>query len=335
MAFGGSTGVSNASTGLVSDAAGNLYGTAGNAPFGIVYEVAAGTHAVSTVATFNYTNGSNPLGYLGIDAAGNVYGSTASGGSQSDGTVFEIPAGTRSLTTLVSFNSTTGTYFPNGGVTVDGAGDIFGTTTSGGAGGVGVIFEIAAGTHKYSNLASFTGSGNGSQPGRSLIVDAAGNLFGTSKAGGTYGDGTVFELPAGASTISTLTTFGPTGGTAPDAALIEDSAGNLFGTTSTGGSGYDGTVFEVAAKTRGLSTLASFGGGNGSTPRGSLYADPAGNLYGLTTTGGTDGDGTIYQITNSGYVVAVPEPATLTAVAGGMLLLATPRRRSRTLATAG
>ena len=283
--------------GLIADAAGNLYGTTfsgGTASDGTVFEVAAGTRALTTVATFNGNNGSNPEAGLIADAAGNLYGTTFSGGTAGDGTVFEVAAGTRALTTVATFNGNNGAY-PYAGLIADAAGNLYGTTFSGGTAGDGTVFEVAAGTHALSTLATFNGN-NGGSPWAGLIADAAGNLYGTTFLGGAAGDGTVFEVAAGTHALTTLATFNGNNGSDPEAGLIADAAGNLYGTTEGGGTAGDGTVFEVAAGTHALSTLATFDGTNGSVPRAGLIADTAGNLYGTTFSGGTASDGTVFEV---------------------------------------
>lgn len=335
--FSYALGLTSPATGLVFDSAGNLYGTASSGSYGAVYEVAAGTHAVSTVIAFNGSNGSAPLGFLTTDSAGNIYGTTQSGGTGGDGTVFEIAAGTHAFTTFANFNSSsTGTY-PYGGVAVDSAGNIYGTATDGGANSDGTVYKIAAGTHAFSTIASFNGS-NGSSPQRSPIVDSTGDIFGVAEDGGTSSgsDGTIFEIKAGTQTITTLVNFNYNNGATPDAALIKDAVGNLFGTTEYGGNGSYGTIFEVNGSTHILTTLAVFNGANGAQPRSGLYADSSGNLYGTTTAGGLS-SGVAFELTGSGYVPAsVPEPTSLTLLAiGGVVLLRRRPRGKRAVSRAG
>jgi len=126
------------------------------------------------------------------DSSGNLYGTTSGGGANSDGTVFEVAAGTHTLSTLVTFNGTNGEE-PYASLIADANGNLYGTTSGGGANSGGTVFEIAAGTHTLSTLTSFNGT-NGQQPYASLIADASGNLYGTTNTGGANDDGTVFEL---------------------------------------------------------------------------------------------------------------------------------------------
>ena len=240
-----------------------------------------------------------------------------SGGANNDGTVFEIAktAGGYASTpiTLVSFDNTTGAI-PLGSLIADANGDLFGTTSSGGANDDGTVFEIAKTAGGYAStpitLVSFDDT-NGAIPLGNLIADANGDLFGTTQAGGSAGDGTVFEIAKTAtgyaSTPTTLVSFNDADGEFPEGSLIADSHGNLFGTTFSGGAKGDGTVFEIAKTAGGYAatpaTLVSFNGADGQTPFASLIADANGDLFGTTDSGGANGAGTVFEIfkTTAGY----------------------------------
>ena len=327
--FAGTANGAAPQAGLATDAAGNLYGTTvygGSAGDGTVFELAAGTHALTVLASFNGTV--YPSGGLTADAAGNLYGTTQNGGPANAGTVFEVAAGTRALTILASFTSPTDGANPRAGLTADAAGDLYGTTFTGGSAGDGTVFEVAAGTHALTTVAAFTGTANGAKPDAGLTADAAGDLYGTTSAGGSAGDGTVFEVAAGTHALTTLATFtGAATGSDPFAGLTIDAAGNLYGTTYQGGSFNDGTVFEVADGTHALTTLASFAGAaDGAQPNADLTADAAGDLYGTTYGGGPAGDGTVFELTGSGFVTGgVPEPASACSAAGGVAARARAR----------
>ena len=158
------------------------------------------------------------------------------------------------------------------------------------------MFEIAKATGTLTTLVNFTG-GNGSHPKGSLILDANGNLFGTTAIGGANNDGTVFEIAktAGgyASTPTVLASFNKANGEMPEGSLIIDAQGDLFGTTSQGGAANQGTVFEIAKTPTGYAsapgTVVSFNGANGQAPFASLIADANGDLFGTTTRGGPGG----------------------------------------------
>ena len=205
------------------------------------------------------------------DPAGDLFGTTLYGGTNKDGTVFElVNNGAWTLQTLVSFIGANGEN-PEGGLIRDAVGDLFGTTYTGGANGYGTVFEIPKAANGYGTLitlVSFTNTGGeGGYPKAGLIADAAGNLFGTTTAGGANGYGTVFELVkkgGGSYTLTMLVSFNGDNGSNPAAGLIMDAAGDLFSTTYSGGAnGFnDGTVFELV-KNGGsyrLNTLINFNG---------------------------------------------------------------------------
>ena len=337
------------SAALIADASGNLFGTTyigGTANLGTVFEIprmGGGYGALSVIATFTGTaNGANPQSGLTADASGNLFGTTAGGGATCAGTVFEIPKTGGSygtLATLSYFDGTNGSAL-DGGVTVDASGNLLGTTDGGGANGKGTVFEIAKTGGTYgapTTIATFNGTANGANPLGGLTADASGNLFGTTSGGGATGLGTVFEIPRSGGAYGTLTTLatftgfnGTTLGADPYAGLIADASGNLFGTTFTGGNSNSGEVFEIA-KTGGayaaLRTIANIGS-NGQ-PIGGLTADASGNLFGTTHIAGTAGDGTVFEITGSGFQTAVnaPEPASMLTLGAGTAVLAIVRRR--------
>jgi len=316
---------------LITDAAGDLFGTTaggGTGDDGTVFEIARidGGYASlpTTLVSFTGVDGALPRGDLIADAAGDLFGTTSEGGANGYGTVFEIAktgngyAGTPA--TLVSFTSAEGD-FPSGSLIADAAGDLFGTTTFGGAKDAGTVFEIAKTDGGYASapkiLVSFDDH-DGKYPQGSLIVDAAGDLFGTTGDGGADNDGVVFEITKTkhgyASTPTILVSFTGADGKRPYGSLIADAAGDLFGTTYQGGIDDNvGTVFEIAKTRHGYSstpiTLVSFAGHHGENPIGSLTADAAGDIFGTTLNGGADDHGTVFEITHSGF-----KPPNVTAV---------------------
>ncbi len=260
---------------LIADSSGNLFGTTnsgGTYNVGAVFELARGSNTITTLASFNpNTDGIDPETSLVLDSNGNIFGTTLnsrayigpSGGTNGYGTIFELMHGSSTITTLANFTVL------NGGVHealyLDHSGTLFGTTSIGVAHGDGTVFELAQGSNTITTLASFNG-GNGSNPEAGLTEDSNGNFFGTTSGGGANSDGTVFELAQGSSTITTLASFNGADGVNPQARLMLDSGGDLFGTTSGGGPGGGGTVFELAQSSSTITTLASFNGANGADP---------------------------------------------------------------------
>jgi uncharacterized repeat protein (TIGR03803 family) len=146
-------------------------------------------------------------------------------------------------------------------------------------------------------LVSFDGA-DGDLPASDLIIDAAGDLFGTTIVGGANGDGTVFEIDPPTGALTTLASFDGADGSVPIGGVISDAAGDLFGTTLGGGADGAGTVFEIVKSTGALITLASFNGADGADPIGGLISDAAGDLFGTTEAGGAGG-GAVFEIVKS------------------------------------
>ena len=247
---------------LILDAGGNLYGTTiwtNEYGYGTVFELmpqASGGWSEKVLHTFSDNGGGTyPLSNLIFDASGSLYGTTAAGGIYNFGTVFELspmPDGSWTEKTLHSFNHNGHDgYDPYAGVTFDASGNLYGMTTAGGTYDYGEVFELspqASGGWSEQILHSFNNDGkDGYTPYSGLVVDASGNLYGTTYYGGAYTYGTVFELKrqaAGNWGEKILHNFTKSGkdGAGPSAGLIFDGAGNLYGSTI---NGTHGTVFEL------------------------------------------------------------------------------------------
>ena len=308
-------------SGLIADANGDLYGTTssgGAGSLGTVFELAktnTGNASMPTVlVNFDGPNGAIPESSLIADASGDLFGTTLAG-AIGGGTVFEIAKTTSGYastpTNLVIFGAGGGGSV--GGLAADSKGDLFGTTQFGGASGYGTVFEIAK-TSTGCNatpitLVSFNGT-DGKFPHSGLIIDANGDLFGAARFGGSSGYGTIFEIvntaSGYASTPTILVTFNYADGAFPMGALIADANGNLFGTTSGGGTVGDGTVFEIANTSSGYAntptTLINLIGTNGAVPEAGLISDLKGDLFGITYGGGTFQQGTVFEVAGSGFV---------------------------------
>lgn len=300
---------------LIFDASGNLYGTTyvggsstacpGNPGCGIVFELtptAGGGWTEKILHQFNNTGGDEPQGLI-FDGAGNLYGVALSGGSTQAGIVYELTPsanGTWTEKVLHTFTTTEG-FPPHPGLVFDATGNLYGTTGAGGTYNYGIVFELvhsANGSWTAKTLHNFNKNGfDGYDPDGGLIIDAAGNLYGTTYLGGAYGAGTAFELQhssGGAWTEKNLHNFdnnGNTDGYYPDAGLVFDATGNLYGTTSAGGTYSFGTAFELSPVSGGKwheAVLHSFSATaeDGGLPYAGLTVDAAGNLYGTTSDGG-------------------------------------------------
>ncbi len=293
------------SAALVQDVQGNLYGTTqlgGAYGYGTVFKVdPSGSETVLYSFSGAGDGGDPDLAGLVRDNQGNLYGTTHFGGTYGYGTVFKLDS-TDVETVLYSFTGVGGDGAgPSGGVVRDAQGNLYGTTESGGAYGgpfgYGTVFKIDT-TGKETVLHSFSGS-DGYQPWAGVILDAQGDLYGTTRQGSQGvdgGPGLVFRL----SRKNKETVFHRFGrrkdGNYPTAGVVRDARGNLNGTTSSGGIWNCGTVFTVD-KTGKETLLHTFtGGSDGASPYAGLVPDTQGNLYG-TTTGSFGTGGTVFKLT--------------------------------------
>jgi uncharacterized repeat protein (TIGR03803 family) len=259
------------------------------------------------------TDGTGPvLANLVVDAAGNIYGTTPNGGAYHSGVVFELTSDNGQWTEKILHNFGKGKdgRHPQAGLTFDTVGNLYGTTGRGGAYSYGTVFELVLANGGWTEkvLHSFGNFNYGRRPWGGLIFDANGNLYGTTQYGGVNDFGTVFQLiPSnGGWTEKVLHSFNNNGkdGVFPNYRLTLDKLGNLYGTTSSGGTiscgSYGcGIVFELTIGTSGKWTekvLYNFGG-NELYPVGGVILDTAGNLYGNFVEGGVDGWGGVFELT--------------------------------------
>jgi uncharacterized repeat protein (TIGR03803 family) len=288
---------------------------------------------------FKCVDGAYPVGSLARDSKGNFYGATT-GGVSNYGTVFKLtPQGKETVVYAFTGKSDGGYPF---GVVRDRSGNLYGVNSIGGAYGQGTVFEVSS-TGVETTLYTFgTVSGDGKQPIGTLVLDSAGNLYGVTVEGGAIGNGSMFKVsPGGTGTI--LHSFGgPYGnsvdGYLPQAGLIIDKNGNLFGTTGYGGNNDDGVVFEYSASGE-YTILANFEPTSGpALPYSSLTLGPKGVIYGTSLVGGTSDLGTVFSLTPSGggawtvdtlysFSAAVgDEPQTTLLAKNGMLYGTTYRK---------
>ena len=286
---------SNAYGSVIKDGAGNLYGFTvyGGAGYGTIYKIDPfGNETV--LHKFNLMDGSGPQGSPVMDTAGNLYVITGAGGSLGNGTIFKLDT-SNNLTVLYDVPAQ-----PRAGLIRDAAGNLYGTTYLGGAFGNGSVFKLDT-ANNATVLYSFGGSASdGVLPAARLFLDASGNLVGTTQNGGAFTYGTVFKVSTSGNNYSVLHNFNNTDGAYPDAGVIQDTAGNLYGSTYDGGAGGFGAVFKLDT-TNSLTVLHNFTGADGFHPSGDLVRDAVGNLYGTTAEGG-GGQGTVFKLDTSGNV---------------------------------
>jgi len=323
--------------GVIFDQAGNLYGVTASgggagcfSGCGTVYELSRNSHGHwGKKELYRFTgrsDGGTPQSSLTFDASGNLYGTTNVGGDSSCnsggcGTVFQLSptaSGRWKATVLHTFTGQADGASPFlAGVIFDDAGRLYGVTSTGGANDMGTVFQLTRmpdGTWKDTVLYAFAGGSDGTFPSATLALHQ-GALYGATYAGGNEGGacpvngcGTIFKLAPGAGgwEKSLVYAFQGADGIETLATPAFDRAGNLYGTTFEGGSGpcsVCGTAFELTPSASGPwqeTVLHSFGArtGDAGTPEAGVVLDQSGALYGTSQLGGTDGLGTVYQITH-------------------------------------
>ena len=309
--------------GVILDPEGNLYGTTvagGQTIFGTVFKLSPS--GVKTIL-YNFldgTDGAEPHGMLVRDTQGNLYGTTEYGGNlnvqcsgmQGCGVVFKIsPSGHESVLHRFTGNADGGQLLA--GLTIDSAGNLYGTASCGGASSCsqyysttgGVVFKIDS-AERMTVLHAFSGSSDGEEPQSSLILDTSGNLYGSTTSGGAETQGTIFKVDSnGHETV--LLSFGGTFGSQPYGSLALDSKGDLYGATYNGGNLNDcdggcGIVFELKPDGQEPILDVFTGDSAGGNPLAGLLRDKGGNLYGTAASGGEEpySCGVAFQITPKG-----------------------------------
>ena len=318
---------------LSSDTAGNLYGvTAEGGAYraGAVFRMAPngkGGWIKTVIYSFPNDGETWPIGGLAIDHSGNLYGVSAEGGTNNTGYVYKLSPGARGgwIRTILHNFGKCCSKGPDGlepfaGVIVDSEGHIYGTTTQGGPTGYGTIYELSpasSGEWTETVLHSFKYFQEGGYPSSPLLLDSAGNLYGTNAQGGIVNDecpvgcGSVFKLARDGTTwaLDVLHLFNGMDGQYPRyAGVIMDTAGNLYGATESGGiiegGAYGvGTVWELVRSQSGvynIQVLHNFptgGSADGVDLLAGVTMDAKGNLFGTTPQGGAYGGGTVYELT--------------------------------------
>lgn len=253
---GGADGANPYSADIVFDSAGDIYGTTFNggstvcpSGCGVVYKMTKSNNSwsESVVYTFmNRTDGSHPWSGVTLDHAGNLYGTTATGGAYGYGTVYELSpsGGGWTIHTLYSFHGQSDGGLPYSGLIFDQLGNLYGATSTYGGGNGGTVYELtpSGGNWNFNLLYTFAGASGGFYPGpvANLSFDSHGNLYGTTHLDGLYNFGSIFKLTNdnGTWTYTSLHDFtaGNDGGD-PRSNVSFDAGGNMYGTASEGGTG--------------------------------------------------------------------------------------------------
>jgi len=325
--FTGSADGGQPSGGLIFDASGNLYGTTNfggsgscNLGCGTVFKLTPSSGGWTESVLYTFTGGNDgrePYARLLSDSAGNLYGTTLFGGNVNSacstgcGTVFKLTSASGSWTesVLYAFTGAADGASPYAALRFDSAGNLYGTAYADGAYASGVIFELTPASSGWTEsvLHAFKGARDGKYSYGDVILDPAGNVYGTAFQGGSQGYGVVFELTPSSKgwQEKVLHSFGNAPSANPVAGLVMDSTGNLYGTTFAGGNQTAcgttcGTAFKLSPSTTGAWTYKAiyvFGQGtDGYHPSGDLILDPAGNVYGTTQAGGAQGSGLVFEI---------------------------------------
>jgi uncharacterized repeat protein (TIGR03803 family) len=304
--------------GVIGDNKGNLYGvtsSGGANHAGAIFELsppAEGQTAWTQTTLYSFTggnDGSNPQAALMMDAKGNLYGAAYSGGASGNGVVFELAhhkhKGTWTYRNLWSFTGGNDGGVPVGSLTMDSAGNLYGSTTQGGTGVVGTVFELSPNGKTWSEsvLYNFTGNNDGGEPMGNVLIGKDGNLYGTTAGYGQFNYGVVYKLTAqggGNWGFSVLHAFaGGSDGEVPRDGLIQDANGTLYGATAGFSNSY-GNVFQMNTDGSNYNVIYTITGGQGFTGNGpwqtvSLGAD--GTIYGTTYADGASSFGEVFQLT--------------------------------------
>jgi uncharacterized repeat protein (TIGR03803 family) len=307
--LGGASDGAKPESSLILDGSGTLFGTTkygGSADYGTVFSVRTDGTDFRLLHTFVWgPGGVYPVASLILDGSGNLYGTTELAGSDS-GTVFRLRTDGTNFRVLHTFgrDPSDGVY-PYASLILDGSGNLYGTTWTGGTSGLGTVFSLKTDGTSFQLLHTFAGGpSDGAHPWASLILDLAGNLYGTTHYGGRSGNGTAYSVKTDGTNFHLLHSFvgGAGDGLKPHASLILDGSGNLYGTTYRGGTSNLGTVFSVKTDGTDFHLLHSFVGdaGDGAYPYASLILDGSGNLYGTTNEGGASNQGTVFSVKTDG-----------------------------------
>ncbi|HEY0975944.1 MAG TPA: choice-of-anchor tandem repeat GloVer-containing protein [Flavobacteriales bacterium] len=275
----------------------------GDNNLGVVFRMDPATGAYTVVQYFTTaaTQGSYPERGLVQAANGKLYGMCRTGGANGFGTLYDLDLTTGNITKRVDMVNTNG-QGPRGRLVVASNGKLYGLTNAGGANGVGTVIEFDPTTNTFAKRADLSNA-VGANPGSGFLVGANGLLYATAQAGGVNSTGTIFSFNPTTFAVAKVLDFGGANGTVPMGELAQDADGLLYGTASAGGANGLGTLFRCNLTGPTLTKLHDFTSATGATPLGRVIIASDGELYGMTSAGGTDNKGVIYNydITGATY----------------------------------
>jgi uncharacterized repeat protein (TIGR03803 family) len=280
---------------------GKLYGMTyqgGSSNTGVLYQYDPATSNYTKKLDFaGATNGANPKGSLIQASDGKFYGMTSGGGANNLGVLFQYDPATSNYTKKLDFAGATNGANPKGSLMQASDGKLYGMTSTGGTNNMGVLFQYDPATSTYAKTFDFAGATNGTTPAGSLIQASDGKLYGMTYGGGVNGNGVLFQYdPATSTYIKKLDFDGFTYGSYPNGSLIQASNGKLYGMAFQGGASNLGVLFQYDPTTSTCTKKLDFAGAtNGANPDGSLMQASNGKLYGMTSYGGTNNKGVLFQ----------------------------------------
>ncbi len=291
----------SAPAGLTKADNGSIYCTAGGGGLfdsGVLFSYTPGNTTITKHKDLNQSlNGSFPNNSLVAATNGRLYGMTPDGGTLGQGVIFEYEPISKAFIKKFDFSNATSTGAnPLGNLTLANNGKLYGMTNNGGANGGGVLFEYDFLNNIFANKIDLDYP-TGSSPNGGLTLASNGKFYGLTSQGGTGGYGVLFEYDLSSNIYSKKIDFAFTNGFSPNANLIQSSNGKLYGTTAGGGASSNGTLFEYDLSLNVLNKIVDFDDtSTGSQPQGNLVQAPNGKLYGMTTRGGLNGDGVLFEL---------------------------------------
>lgn len=288
---------SNPGSSLYLAANGKLYGLTqdgGSLTDGVLFEYDPATSTFTKKLDFNLTDGESPLASLAQASNGKLYGTTNGGGATGDGTLFEFDPATATYTKKIDFIGTNG-LSPEGSLVLAGNGKLYGMTNNGGANNAGVLFEYDPTSSAFVKKLDFNYSTTGGGATGSLVLATNGKLYGMVGYGGPNNAGNLFEYDPATSTHIKKLDFTAINGSNPQGTLVQTSNGKLYGMTREGGANNKGVLFEYDPATSAYAKKLDFNGTNGAGPQGNLTLATNNKLYGMTSQGGTNNIGVLFE----------------------------------------